>query len=170
MSFKIVFTGPESSGKTTLAKSVSSALQWPWVHEVARDFLVLTDGKYDELMLEDMALAQFRRIAEYSDLYTHIICDTDLLTYLIWQEEKYGYVSPLLKELWQKQRPELYLLCAPDMPWEPDPLRENPHDRNRLFVKYEKYLEDSGVPFDVLSGSVKERSQKCLDVIFSMVR
>jgi nicotinamide riboside kinase len=170
MSFKIVFTGPESTGKTTLVKSISEVLKWPWVPEVARDFLTLSGGHYDESLLEEMAVAQYRHIADYQALNEYILCDTDMLTYLIWQEEKYGYVTPLLHDLWKKQKPEVYMLCTPDIPWEPDPLRENPHDRDRLFVKYEKYLEECGIPFIVLSGSVEERTQKSLDYIYQIIK
>ena len=38
--------------------------------------------------------------------------------------------------------PDLYLICCPDLPWEFDPLRENPHELELLFLlHYQKVLE-----------------------------
>jgi hypothetical protein len=33
------------------------------------------------------------------------------------------------------------MLCEPDIPWEYDPLRENEHDRYRLYDQYKNILE-----------------------------
>ena len=55
-----------------------------------------------------------------------------------------------------------YFLCSPDIPWEEDPLRENPKDRKRLFTLYENNLIEKGWPYSVLKGSVEERKQEVI--------
>lgn len=164
-SFRIVFTGPESSGKTTTVQAVSDILQWPWVPEVAREFLTKTHGQYDVALLLEMAEAQFNVIEQHGHNNDRFLCDTDILTYLIWQKEKYGYISSSIQAYWAKQKPNAYILCKPDIPWESDPLRENPHDRDRLFFMYEKYLKESHVPYLVLSGTLNDRVEKTLSFI-----
>ncbi len=39
MQLKIVFTGPESSGKTTISKSFAELVTGKWVAEFAREYL-----------------------------------------------------------------------------------------------------------------------------------
>ena len=46
----------------------------------------------------------------------------------------------------------LYLLCTPDIPWIPDPFRENPHDRDQLFDIYHQELTGLGNPFVIITG------------------
>jgi nicotinamide riboside kinase len=65
----------------------------------------------------------------------------------------------------EKHRYDLYLLCNTDLPWEYDPLRENPDDRERLFELYKKELEDRGFSFAIISGTGKERLENAVKAI-----
>jgi nicotinamide riboside kinase len=59
----------------------------------------------------------------------------------------------------------MYILCKPDIEWEPDPLRENPHDRDELFELYEGLLRESGSDYVISAGSMAERLQNALNLI-----
>jgi nicotinamide riboside kinase len=53
-----------------------------------------------------------------------------------------------------------YFLCSPeDIDWQPDPLRENPNDRDRLFDIYEKELIFYKRDYTILRGNMSERLQ-----------
>ena len=52
---------------------------------------------------------------------------------------------------------DLWLLCKPDMPWQADPLRENPHDRDRLFGVYEGMLKWLEKPYVIMQGDREQR-------------
>ena len=53
---------------------------------------------------------------------------------------------------------DLYLLCYPDIPWEPDPLRENGGPmRKRLYGMYKSTLVDYGIPYRIIRGNGDER-------------
>ncbi|MCB0529961.1 MAG: hypothetical protein KDC65_15905, partial [Saprospiraceae bacterium] len=52
---------------------------------------------------------------------------------------------------------DLYLLCAPDFPWQPDPLREHPEERNVLFGLYRVLLEGLPARFIILEGPADGR-------------
>jgi nicotinamide riboside kinase len=52
-----------------------------------------------------------------------------------------------------------YFLCAPDIPWEPDPLRENPLNREMLFGLYLEQLEKYGRNFTILTGHLENRQE-----------
>lgn len=157
---KIVVTGPESSGKSTLALELSGVLGAACVSEVAREYIDDLDRPYAEPDLFVIAKAQL----ELEDAVTSgagpdgcIICDTDLLTIRIWSEEKYGRCEPWIVERTEQRHYDHWLLCKPDIRWEPDPQRENPYDRDRLFDRYEALLRDLGKPFTVIEGDRDQR-------------
>ena len=49
------------------------------------------------------------------------------------------------------------------MPWKEDPLRENPHDRKRIFDLYLIELKDK--PLTIISGNKTERIKQAQNVI-----
>jgi nicotinamide riboside kinase len=166
----LVTTGPESSGKTTLARALMQSLGAPLVDECSRGYLnrrLAGDPawRYQESDLH--GIAQEQRAGEAAALRHRpplIVCDTDLLVLRIWSLEKYQRIAPNLEQLIQEslKQPRLFLLCAPDMPWEPDPLRENPGDRWRLFERYLATLQALSLPHLVLRGPHEERLQAVL--------
>ena len=150
LDWKIGFTGPESSGKTTLANWVAESLGLKLSPEYAREYLQ-NHGAYTQDTLDIMAQVQFDR-----NNSAHV-CDTEMLVFAVWSMEQYGNVSPLIQKLLFNQTIQHYFLCSPDIPWEEDPLRENPHDRERLFDCYKNLLEEWRLPFSVLKGSLDQR-------------
>jgi hypothetical protein len=75
-----------------------------------------------------------------------VIADTDLTVIQVWWEEKYGELDPWIAAQLERRSRRRYLLTLPDIPWEPDPMRESPHDRERLLVRYREILIGSGFP------------------------
>jgi nicotinamide riboside kinase len=149
---KIAFTGPECSGKTTLSLWLSAQLQWTYLPEFARAYL---EGKagYTHADLEFIAKKQL----ELSHGKEKCISDTELLVIHIWEEEKFGIASPHIGACFEADHHDLYFLCRPDFEWEDDPLRENPHDRERLFGIYLKKLQALNKPFVILEGDLTQR-------------
>lgn len=170
---RIVITGPESSGKTTLARALARLYSAPWVDEMARGYLANKDGHvYVEADLLGIARLQLmeedQRAAEAVENESPLLfCDTDLITIRIWGEEKYGRSDPWIMQQTESRRYDLWLLCAPDMPWEPDPLRENPHDRDRLFEMYERTLNQLAKPYAIVRGAHEERMRGAMKAIES---
>ena len=165
---KIVLTGPESSGKTTLALDLARRLVGGYVPEVAREYLSALGGPYNEQDLIAVARMQLERenaVAATLPADGLLFCDTDLITIRIWSEEKYGRCDPWIIERTEHRPYDLWLLCAPDMPWEPDPLRENPHDRDRLFDVYRAMLDRLKKPYAVMRGDRERRESDALMAI-----
>lgn len=160
---KIVFTGPESTGKSTLSAFLAQAMDIPWVPEYARVYLEELDRSYVEDDILHIAQGQVRWEKERSQEASALLsCDTALLVPKIWSEFKYKRVHPwITKELYSRKE-DFYFLCDVDLPWEYDPLREHPHQRSELFELYQKELEQMGVRYVVLSGSLEERKQAML--------
>ena len=155
----LVFTGPESSGKTTSANLIAQKYNLPLVEEYARKYLNTHGSKYSFVDIQNITALQVEAEAKANKNNALIICDTDIITLEIWALEKFDCSLNHLDELIGKKH---YLLCYPDIPWEADPLRENPEDRVRLFGRYKQLLETLEVPFTVLD----EEDRKGLALIF----
>lgn len=140
---KVVITGPESTGKSWLSKALARHYDIPLVEEYARIFLKQTDGVYREEDLLDIAKGQVT-LEEQVSLQTpkFILCDTGLEVIRVWSEWKYGKCDPWIRERARATKADLYLLLKPDVPWFPDPLRENPDDREALYLEYHKVLAE----------------------------
>ena len=170
---KIIATGPESSGKTTLCKALSEHFNIPFNKEYAREFLNNLEREYNQNDLIKIAEGQFKseyRIQE-SEGGNHklqttnhklSLHDTDLITIKIWSNYKYGNCDKWIIEQIEKQKTEkrIYLLCKPDIPWQADPLRENPNDREELFEIYKQELENLGLTYFIVEG--ENRTEKSI--------
>jgi len=156
---KISITGPESSGKTTLALEMARFFSFAYVPEFSREFLrsggKISSGK-DLVSIAKNQIESENRAMQTSDT---IICDTDILVLKIWNQERFMPVHPALKALLKHHNYDYILLCVPDILWEPDPLRENPTDRERLFDLYEKNLHENHIQFDLITGQGPSRSE-----------
>jgi nicotinamide riboside kinase len=156
---KIVFTGPESSGKSTLAALIAEYLQVHWVQEYARYFLQHLGREYGQDDL--LPIAQGQLLGEKKGMLLTekqnlplLICDTDWTVLHIWETYRFRHQELAPEDTMPATH---YFLCAPDFPWQDDPLREHPEERNTLFEWYEHLLQVAHLPYTVLSGSVEER-------------
>ncbi len=166
-SFRVVITGPESSGKTTLSMALSKHLKVPLVPEYSRIYLTeLGEKAYDIKDLQAIAKGQLQAAQKAQPSGSKLcIEDSDLLTLVIWCEEKFGRNPDSIQQAWDKHPAHLYLLCAPDMPWEADPLRENPEDRDRLYGLHRQRLVQRQLPFIEMSGSHASRMTTALEAL-----
>lgn len=163
---KIAITGPESSGKTTLANSLSELFQVSWHAEYARKYLEEKNGKYDETDLVRIALDQEKIRSNISTSDQIQIFDTENTVFKIWSYFKYERVSEKIIELQKSQRFDHYFLCSPEnIEWEDDPLREHPEQRAELFDLYLEELEKLSVPFTILEGSAESRLEQAAEII-----
>ncbi len=167
---KIVVTGAESTGKSTLAKIISDDLQVPLVEEYSREFLSNLNRPYQFEDLKQIAQGQLEKeqLASITD-NPCFICDTGLLVLKIWSEYKYGRLDSFIAKEWAKYKCDLFILPHFDIPYEVDPLRENPKERNILFQLYKDTLEQHNLPYLVVSGNSKERSELSLKAIKSLI-
>lgn len=160
---RIAILGPESTGKSTLAAELSAHFHEPWVREYARAYLQQLDRRYVEADLLRIARGQLAEEARAEQAVDQLLfCDTNLLTILIWSEDKFGRIAPELQALWQPYRYDLSLLLYPDLRWESDPQREDPHRLQELFHTYEQALEREKVNFAVIKGQGPQRLQNAL--------
>ena len=145
---KIIVTGPESSGKTTLCNALSKHFNLPFSKEYAREYLEKLNSNYTQDDLLKIAKGQLQTENGLQ------LLDTDLITLKIWSKYKYGSCDKWILEQIETQKSEkrFYLLCSPDIPWQADKQRENPNDREELFKIYKQELDDLEHTYFIVDG------------------
>ena len=163
---KFIITGPESSGKTTLAKKLSEIYDFCLVEEYARKYLNENKNKYG---FNDLLKIAHKQYENEKNCKQFCICDTDLITIKIWSNYKYSKCDSWIEEKIFKQSHEkrIYLLCNPDIKWEYDPQRENKKNRNEIFDIYEKEITKLNYPFFIIDGEKRlSKAQKIIKKFF----
>ncbi|MBT4918586.1 MAG: ATP-binding protein [Flavobacteriaceae bacterium] len=168
---KVVLFGPESTGKTTLAKQIARYYNSVWVPEYAREYLQKKWNNErktcEQSDLLPIAIGQMEienRSAKKTD--SVLVCDTDLLETKVYSEEYYdGDCDPHLNKYAIENNYDLYLLTYIDTPWEADDLRDKPEERLEMFQSFEKALKDYRRPYILLKGDKKERLEKAVKYI-----
>lgn len=182
--FSIAVVGPESSGKTTLAEGLMFHYHGGYVSEVAREYLDELERPYEEQDLLEIARSLrtlhggmgglFEEVAALSATPEQeagkrssrpVFFDTDPVNLVIWSREKYGRVHPEIEQLAREMHYTWRLLCRPDIPWEPDPLRENRHDRDRLFTVWEEELKARALPYTIIEGAREHRLRTASNIV-----
>ena len=155
---RIVLTGAESSGKSSLTRHLGEVFKLPYALEYARIYLEENGPEYNLEQLKEMS----RRHLNYQQEEVPIsvpcgIFDTDLINYKIWAEEVFGCCPEEISRKIEQESSHVYLLCKPDLPWEADPLRENP---DNLYFLYQRHLDEIirlNRPYEVIEGLGQKR-------------
>lgn len=162
---KILLTGPESSGKTTLAKAASAYFNCPWVEEYARAYLNQLNRPYRIEDLDQILLGQIAQVNKRDAPF--LFCDTGPEVLYIWSQHKYGHVSALIQQHTIEQHYDLRLICYPDIPWQEDKLRETPNmeDRIGLFHQYCQLHEANDWPYFIIKGKSSRRISQLIELV-----
>jgi len=165
---KIVITGPESTGKTTLAEALAQRLNALLIPEFARSYVEKLNRPYAYSDVEKIAQHQVDEERRFSDTGASgiLLMDTWLIVTKVWFEVVYG-VAPEWIEKWiATDDIDLFLVCAPDIPWIADPIRENGGEmRSKLFDRYIKEIESHGFAYEIVRGSGELRLQNACDLL-----
>jgi len=167
---RICVTGPESTGKTTLAQRLAELASTEWVPEGSR---VYAERKGSELTAADVApiAREHIRLADAAaervrtEGKTVLVLDTDLLSTVIYARHYYRMVPPWVERIERARRADLYLLCDVDVPWVPDGVRDRPQNRDEMFALFRDALVRRGAPFVVVRGAWEERWERALAAV-----
>ncbi|TDX14053.1 DUF4301 family protein [Flavobacterium sp. S87F.05.LMB.W.Kidney.N] len=167
---KIALFGPESTGKTTLAKQLAEYYETEWVPEFARDYL---QEKWEEnkhiCVADDMMPIAYGQTAlenqKLASANKYLFCDTNLMVTKVFSEMYYGFCDPLLNEAALKHEYDLFFLTDIDVPWEKDDIRDTPEGRESVFSVFKQTLIDTKKPFITLSGDKESRLKKAISII-----
>lgn len=162
---KIVVTGPESSGKSTLSELLAHKLNAGLIPEYARSYMENLQRKYNYNDLEVIARQQVQqeKLLSQSKGNGIIVMDTWLIMTKVWFDVVFGKVPEWLEENIAAGDVDLFLVCKPDLPWIPDPVRENGGEmRNVLFERYCNEIAGYGYRPWIVEGEGEIRLQNAL--------
>ncbi len=156
--YKVGIIGPESSGKSTLARYLAKRYHGLLIPEYARDYVEqkgTTEVSFDELC----AIAK-HQIEEMETLTSNpssltpnpYFFDTELIVTKVWFDYAFGRVPEWLNENIHRFPMDVYLLTYPDIAWVPDPARSNGSDaiRKELFDRYEAEIKALDIPYYII--------------------
>lgn len=167
---KIALFGPESTGKTTLAKQLAEHFDTVWTPEFARDYL---QEKWDKMAqicdVNDMLpIAYGQTKLENQSLSTankYLFCDTNLMVTKVFSEVYYNFCDPVLDKAARKHKYDLIFLTDIDVPWERDDLRDKAEGRESVFTVFKQTLVKNDKPFITLSGNEETRLKKAVAIV-----
>jgi NadR type nicotinamide-nucleotide adenylyltransferase len=160
---RVVITGSESTGKTTLAGDLGVHFRAPWVPEFARDYAdaqTLAGRTLDETDVEPIARGTIERQDAALGTEPEIVFyDTDLVSTVVYARHYYGSCPAWIERAAHDRIGDLYLLCDIDVPWIPDGVRDVPHQRAYMHALFADELASLGARVETIRGSWEERFQ-----------
>ncbi len=169
MTRRIVITGPESTGKSTLCTQLAAHYNTSWVPEYAREHLLKNGMNYTYNDLLTIARHQLELEDDMASSIRHglIFVDTDMYVMKVWCEFVFGRCHQWILDRIAERKYTLYLLCNTDLPWVKDDLREYPdlEPRLKLFNIYKDNLINQHVPWKIISGNYEERLRTAVDAV-----
>lgn len=155
---RVVVTGSESTGKTTLAQRLAAHYGIEWVPEFVREFVATKEAmpEYSDhgaIARGQMALED-AHAARSSGL---VVQDTDLLSTVVYSRHYFGRVPEWIAEAALARRPDLYLLTEIDVPWVPDPQRDRGDRREEMQQLFRDAVAASGAAWVAITGDWDER-------------
>lgn len=167
---RIVLTGSESVGKTTLAAQLATHFGVLVVPEFVREYASNKGAPLDfsdhgpiargQIALEDAAIAEATRRDD--PLLFH---DTDLLSTVVYCHHYFGRCPPFIEDLAIARMPSQYLLLDIDMPWVPDGVRDRSDHRDEVQSLFRTTLQRFNAPFTTIVGDWDERFRAARDVV-----
>ena len=166
MAYRVVITGPESTGKTELASFLSEKLHGRLIPEYARYYVSNLDRSYSFSDVEHIGKWQKEHYHSVSPEERLVVLDTWLIITRVWFESVFQKVPIWIDDELSENKPDLCLLCYPDIAWQPDSVRENGGQmRFVLYEKYEELLKKHAYPYQIIKGSGVDRKNNALKVI-----
>ncbi|HEU4538878.1 MAG TPA: AAA family ATPase [Polyangiaceae bacterium] len=166
---RVSIFGPESTGKTTLARALARRFGTIAAPEYARAWLEARGGRVGP---EDMEPISRGQIASEDALAAEatrlLVCDTDPLATTIWSRALFGSCPEPLEARALGRHYDLTLLLDVDVPWVGDPVRYLPDERRSFFERCEDALRRAGRPYVIVRGDWAERFAQAERAVASM--
>lgn len=162
---RVVVTGSECTGKTTLARELARAYGTVATPEYARLHLDAKGAPLTAADVEPIARGQMA-LEDAAGSPAIVFKDTDLVSTVVYARHYYGACPAWIEEAARARLADLYLLLHPDVPWVPDGAqRDLPHAREEVHARFRQTLEDFGARFVDVKGGWDERRSTAEDAV-----
>ena len=162
--------GAESTGTTTLARTLAAHYQTAWVPEYGRTY---AEGRpanpgqpwrseeFTHIARAQNALED--RLAETCDGL--LICDTDAFATGVWHERYLGTRSADVERLARQSNHDLYIVTGDEIPFVQDGTRDGERIRHWMHGRFLERLEEDSKPFIVVRGTPEARLKAAVQAI-----
>lgn len=166
---KVCFFGPESTGKSTMAKHFANLYNTEFVPEVSRELITSNDFTMDDIIR--IGEAQTQRVIDRSRTANKLLfCDTDLITTEIYSRHYLKQIPPILFELEKKVKYDQYFLFDIDVPWVADEIRDLGRRRAEMFDVFKAELDNRKIKYQLVKGSFAQREDIIKSFVDSFIR
>ena len=164
---RVVVTGSECTGKTTLARDLAAHYQTVWVPEFARQFVIEKGAGLGREDVDAVAHGQMALEDEKAAQEPHLLIqDTDLLSAIVYNRHYYGHCPSWIEEALDDRAADLYLLTGIDVPWVADGEQRDRGDRREeMHELFRNALVDRNLTFAEIHGSRVERLDAAVSAI-----
>lgn len=168
---RVVVTGSECTGKTTLAEALATHYATVFVPEFARQFVINKGAapEYEDVMTiaRGQIVLENKEVNNGPDL---LIQDTDLLSTILYSHHYYGYCFRSIEDTFKTRTADLYLLANIDIPWHPDTGQRDRGDRREAMHElFCHALVTHRLTFKEISGSHSKRLETAVLMIDQML-
>lgn len=161
---RIVFTGAECTGKTTLIRAISETLDEPYSLEYVREYVDSIQRPLEARDLDPIARGQLQGEDEaFAKAKRFALHDTNLLSSILYAEHYFDTHIPWVDQRFLERDYARYFFCLPDIPWEADPgQRVSSSERDHLHSRFQEMLARYDIRPILLSGPLERRIQTVL--------
>jgi NadR type nicotinamide-nucleotide adenylyltransferase len=163
---RVVVTGSECTGKTTLARALASRFDAPYVPEFCRGYQDSRERPLVATDVEPIARGQIAEADEAEERATRLlILDTDLVSTVVYARHYYGSCPAWIETAARHRRADVYFLCAPDLPWEADSQRDRGDRREQMHRLFAEKLADIGADVRHVTGTGSRREVAAISTV-----
>lgn len=171
---RVVVTGAESTGSTTLAEALAEHYGVPWVPEYGREWTMIRPGLHEPWQTEEFDLIAIEHARQEVEAMRRsprplVISDTDVLATTLWHERYLGRPSPSVIARAEAWRPDLYILTGDEIAFTQDGWRDGEAIRHEMQQRFRETLDAFGVDWVEVRGTPEERLAAAVSRVDSLL-
>lgn len=167
----VCFYGPESTGKSVMARKMAERYKTEFVPEVARESITTNTFNREDIIIAGRAQTErtFQKARKANNI---LFCDTDLITTQIYSRYYLKVVPPVLYELEKMIEYDRYFLFDIDVPWVADGLRDlgEEEKREQMYKVFRNELDRRNIPYVKVRGDWDEREKTIVTEIAKLMK
>ena len=168
---RVVVTGSECTGKSTLAAALATHYGTVWSPEYVREYVAARKEPVRAEDVEAIAKGQMQAQDALAGRSARLLIhDTDLLSTAVYSRHYFGDCPAWIEDELSRRKADLYLLTGIDVPWEADgDQRDRGDRRGEMHALFREALARRGFPFVELSGPPERRLETAIRSIDSIL-